>query len=257
MVLMSVVLMSCIPQGIMSAEALTGQQKLATDSNGKAVIKTDSNGTEATGSNAALAPVQNAALASASNAEMQLFLYEDSKVIVSVLLPKETELPEGAGLQVEPVNQETAPERFRARCSAFRKKWSGDASRLEIYDIGFYTGAGEHVTVEAEAFVSFRFEEPLLADGGLAVLHFGTGEPEFLDIVDAETDGEQTVFEVTFRTNGFSDFGFAKGGVMPVTGGPGTGAYTMAGALILLCALLWYKYEGYKKGGQEPVDAKE
>lgn len=181
-------------------------------------------------------------IASDSNAVM--YTCEGDGIFVSVLFPEGAGLPEGARLSAASVDGENSPERYEEHCEEFSSRWSGDIESLKIYDIGFYTEDDIRVETENAAIVSVSFgETPLSADGGMSVVRFRTDGPELLDMVEAVTYGRAGVADITFRTEGFSDFGFVRSGVLPITGGTGTGWCTMAGAVFLLGAWLLYKYE--------------
>lgn len=192
-------------------------------------------------------------LASDSNAV--LYSCEVNGISVSVFFQDGTGLPEELSLFVTPVDGDSEPEQYEKLLRKFKDRWSGDAETMQAYDIGFFTEDGSRVEPERTAVVSFDFgETPLLADSGLAVVHFKEDGPELLDILEAETCGETEVSSLTFRTNGFSAFAFVRSGIMPVTGGNGTGWCTMAGALLLLGAWLLYKYQRGRKGGERPAN---
>lgn len=192
-------------------------------------------------------------LASDSNAV--LYSCETSGVFVSVFFQDKTGLPEGLSLSVTPIDPDSAPEQYEQLCGEFEESWSGDARTMQAYDIGLFAEDGSRVELEQTAVVSFEFgEEPLQAEGGLSVVHFKADGPELLDILEAETCSDTEVSKLTFRTDGFSAFAFVRSGIMPITGGNGTGLCTMAGALLLLGAWLLYKYqEGSGKGGEKPA----
>lgn len=221
-----------------------------TGSNAKAAAPEYKAVQNATGSNGLQIATESNALwiATRSNADMQEIICNDAEGIsVSVFIPQSIELPENVHLVVRPIDKDG--NEFCTRFEQFREKWVGVTSELSIYNIGFYDEYDNEIEVSNQAMVTIRFQnEPLYAGDGLAVIHFKGLEPNELQITDVIIDDEKMVSELTFMTESFSDFGFLEHCTVPVTGGPGTSWYAIAGMLLIGVGVL-YKLKKYLKGG--------
>lgn len=184
--------------------------------------------------------------------EETVYEYETDEFLVRAMFSGAVSIPEDAQLSLKMITEESDPERYAARCAQFIETWGGDGTALELYDIGFYTGDGDHIDVSEQAIVSLQFKSaPLQMEGGLAVIHFTEGEPELLKITELETDDENQVRALAFDTAGFSDFAISRNGVSPQTGGTGTAPYTITGILLMACVVLLYelRYKRTAAGG--------
>lgn len=215
-----------------------GPGRVETDSNGAGKTGVGKDGNKIITASNGMAVGTLAALATDSNA----YFYEDERLLVTVRFAEDPGLPEDAALSVCVVDPESDAEQFGARCREFRGKWAGAPETMKLFEMGFRTGDGEEIPVHQEAEISVRYlDEPLVFTDGLSVVHFTDREPRLLPIIDVESRGEREILMVAFRTDGFSEFAFVTDGVMPIAGGPGTGVYTMAGALALVSAGLLYR----------------
>lgn len=201
--------------------------------------------------------------------------YEGEGIYVLVELPKDTKVPAGSKLWVEPVTEERDPERLARRRSQFAEAYGGDGEALDLYDMGFYVNEAEEsalldgdaageaepewvrIPVPDEAKIYIRFTNgPLEVENAVSVVRFGeeSPRPRMLDILKIDEAYVNEIESLTFTMEDVSEFGIYKRGVIRHTGGVGTGLYRAAGMLLMLgagCVMLCQGLYGKMKGSKE------
>lgn len=201
--------------------------------------------------------------------------YEGEGIYVLVELPKDTKVPAGSKLWVEPVTEERDPERLARRRSQFAEAYGGDGEALDLYDMGFYVNEAEEgalldgdaageaepewvrIPVPDEAKIYIRFiNGPLEVENAVSVVRFGeeSPRPRMLDILKIDEAYVNEIESLTFTMEDVSEFGIYKRGVIRHTGGAGTGLYRAAGMLLMLgagCVTLCQGLYGKMKGSKE------
>lgn len=139
------------------------------------------------------------------------YRYEDAAVLVNVVLPGDSQVPETAVLWVTSITQEE--ERYPQLAQQARDAVEGTLEQLILYDVSFYTEEGEYLSVEDSAVVTITFKQ-----GGLSapaeqvtVLHYAQEEaaPVVLDEVEVQRDENRELSGLTFKTEGFSTYAIA------------------------------------------------
>ncbi|MGN0484361.1 MAG: hypothetical protein ACI4HI_12505 [Lachnospiraceae bacterium] len=160
--------------------------------------------------------------------------YEDDAMVVTAILPRGCGVSAFAELRVTPVTEDSDEETYNKLVEQAYEVLRSDVPQLTFYEISFYTPKGEYIEVSEEARVSLRFKKDLQEIAGdIGILHFAEGkdEPQLLKVMEIEADEDGQLASVTFDTEGFSTFTVANG-LVPTTGGDGTGGYTMCSIAI-------------------------
>lgn len=154
------------------------------------------------------------------------FTAETIELTARVDLPQSSGVPADAELRITPITADAASYADLEQ-RALDAAGSPDPSRagVALYDISFYSAAGDYIPVADSSSVFLAFKQPtsLTADAAPAadtaaysstvqVLHFEDGgkAPVVLDQVEASQDADGAVTSVGFDTEGFSVFALVE-----------------------------------------------
>lgn len=136
----------------------------------------------------------------------QEYCYEDDSVLVTVVLPAESKVPQDASLRVVPINQ--TEDRYSLLEQQAQATVEGELNQLVLYDVSFYTKDGAYLPVEDSAAVTITFKQEVLTGDQVEVIHYGeNAAPVALEGVEIQRDENQVLSGIAFQTEGFSVFG--------------------------------------------------
>ena len=146
--------------------------------------------------------------------------YEDDKVKVVAEYGESANIPEEAELIARQITAESHPELYAEYKEKFKEAVDDEKIVMtNLFDIGFYLN-GEEIEPDDTVTVRVQFldEEGQATDETTTVVHFAEESTEVLDGSKADEDGS-----VTFTTESFSAFGFAKMSAFTFAMGRNTG----------------------------------
>ena len=145
------------------------------------------------------------------------YRYEDETILVCVVLPADSLVPEDAQLRVTPITREES--RYALLEQQAKGAVDGELRQLVLYDLSFYTGEEEYLPVEDSALVTISFKQEVLSPSAeqVTVLHYSQEDaaPLALSEVEIQRDENEALSGLTFQTEGFSVYGVASS-VQPV-----------------------------------------
>lgn len=140
------------------------------------------------------------------------YRYEDDSILVSVVLPADSQVPATAQLRVTPITQEES--RYALLEQQAQVAVDGELRQLVLYDLSFYTEEEEYLPVEESALVTITFKQDMLSPfpEQVTVLHYAQEDaaPLALSEVEIQRDERDTLSGLSFQTDGFSVFGVAS-----------------------------------------------
>lgn len=143
--------------------------------------------------------------------EQREYHYEDETVSVTAVLPRDSQVPADARLEVTPITREE--ERYSLLEQQAEEAVDGELRQLVLYDLNFYSPQEEYLPVEESASVTITFRQEVFSASGedLTVLHYDreSGTPVALSEVEVRRDENQGLSGLTFQTEGFSVYGLA------------------------------------------------
>jgi len=136
----------------------------------------------------------------------QEYNYEDDTLSATVVLPAGSQVPKDATLRVTPIPQgETLYSLLERQAQA---AVDGAVGQLVLYDVSFYTQAGEYLPVEETADVTITFKQEVFTGEQVEVIHYGANAvPVALEGVEIQRGENEALSGLSFQTDGFSVFG--------------------------------------------------
>ncbi|MDO5154005.1 MAG: hypothetical protein Q4D50_11710, partial [Eubacteriales bacterium] len=135
------------------------------------------------------------------------YRYEDETLLVTVVLPADSQVPETAKLLVTPITQEE--DRYSQLEQQAQDAIAGTLTQIVLYDLSFYTGEA-YLPVEDSAVVTITFLQGQLSEPAeqVTVLHYAQEEaaPVALREVEVQRDENEELSGLTFQTEGFSTY---------------------------------------------------
>lgn len=135
------------------------------------------------------------------------YRYEDETLLVTVVLPADSQVPETAELLVMPITQEE--DRYSQLEQQAQDAIAGTLTQIVLYDLSFYTGEA-YLPVEDSAVVTITFLQGQLSEPAeqVTVLHYAQEEaaPVALREVEVQRDENEELSGLTFQTEGFSTY---------------------------------------------------
>lgn len=132
--------------------------------------------------------------------------FENDSYIVTAAYHSGANIPEDAELRAELITPENNSEHYAQREAELQEALEDKSIRMDaLLKIGFYK-ADEEIEPESDVTITVQFlDENGLAEGSpITVVHFADGQNQVIggsDVKDRST---------TFKTDGFSEFGFAR-----------------------------------------------
>ena len=137
--------------------------------------------------------------------EDKTFEYKDDKIILNVILPWDSSVPDDASLKAEQITEKNS------NYSELIKKTEdliSEKTKDEIfYSIDFYTKDNEYIEVKDDARVYVKLLNSDISGDNFAVVHF-KDEDNTVEIKpdSVEKDKNKNLSQIEFSTEGFSDF---------------------------------------------------